>query len=179
MMRGPIVCQLWWEDLLYASYDERTYCMPVMMRGPTVHQLWWEDLLYASYDERTYCTPVTMRGPIVRQLWWEDLLYASYVGRCKETKKILKWGLGGHTASHPKNMSMCVTSDLQRSSFFLCLFLCSSHAKLAYIHTHTCAKNTSSVSWIIYEGSRPAVQKPFWKHWSSVFNILYLLPPHI
>ena len=33
MMRG----------LLYASYDERTYCMPVMMRG----------LLYASYDERT------------------------------------------------------------------------------------------------------------------------------
>ena len=22
------------EDLLYASYDERNYCMPVMMRGP-------------------------------------------------------------------------------------------------------------------------------------------------
>ena len=78
MMRGPIVRQLWWEDLLYASYDERTYCMPVMMRGPIVRQLWCEDLLYASYDERTYCTPVMMRGPIVRQLWWEDLLYASY-----------------------------------------------------------------------------------------------------
>ena len=31
--------------------------MPVMMR----------DLVYASYDEGTYCTPV-MRGPIVRQL---------------------------------------------------------------------------------------------------------------
>ena len=26
-------------DLLYASYDEGTYCMPVMMRGPIVHQL--------------------------------------------------------------------------------------------------------------------------------------------
>ena len=37
-------------DLLYASYDERTYCMP-------------------SYDERTYCMPVMMReGPIVCQL---------------------------------------------------------------------------------------------------------------
>ena len=49
-------------DLLYASYDERTYwyqycmlvtendertyCMLVMMRGPIV----------PSYDERTYCT---------------------------------------------------------------------------------------------------------------------------
>ena len=32
--------------------------MPVMMR----------DLLYASYDERTYCMPVMMRGPIVSQL---------------------------------------------------------------------------------------------------------------
>ena len=78
MMRGPIVRQLWWEDLLYASYDERTYYMPVMMRGPIVCQLWWEDLLYVSYDERTYCMPVMMRGPIVCQLWWEDLLYASY-----------------------------------------------------------------------------------------------------
>ena len=55
MMRRPIVRR---EDLLYASYDERTYCMPVMMRGP----------LYASYDERTYCMPVMMRRPIVRQL---------------------------------------------------------------------------------------------------------------
>ena len=27
------------EDLLYARYDERTYCMPVMMRGHTVCQL--------------------------------------------------------------------------------------------------------------------------------------------
>ena len=36
------------EDLLYARYDERTYCMPVMM----------EDLLYASYDG----------GPIVCQI---------------------------------------------------------------------------------------------------------------
>ena len=25
--------------LLHASYDERTYCMPVMMSGPTVRQL--------------------------------------------------------------------------------------------------------------------------------------------
>ena len=24
--------------------------------------------MYASYDERTYCTPVMMRGPIVREL---------------------------------------------------------------------------------------------------------------
>ena len=76
MMSGPIVHQLWCEDLLYAS--ERTYCTPVMMSGPIVHQLWCEDLLYASYDERTYCTPVMMRGPIVNQLWWEDLLYTSY-----------------------------------------------------------------------------------------------------
>ena len=45
---------------MYASYDERTYCMPVMMRG--------QDLLYASYDEGTYCTPVMMRGPSVCQL---------------------------------------------------------------------------------------------------------------
>ena len=27
------------EDLLYASYDERKNCMPVMMRGPIVCQL--------------------------------------------------------------------------------------------------------------------------------------------
>ena len=78
MMRGPIVCQLWWEDLLCASYDERTSCALVMMRGPIVCQLWWEDLLYASYDERTYCALVMMRGPIVCQLWWEVLLYACY-----------------------------------------------------------------------------------------------------
>ena len=26
-----------------------------------------EDLLYASYDERTNCTPVMMTGPIVRK----------------------------------------------------------------------------------------------------------------
>ena len=32
--------------------------MPVMMRGSIAH----------SYDEGTYCTPVMMRGPIVRQL---------------------------------------------------------------------------------------------------------------
>ena len=44
VMRGP---------LLYASYDERTYCMAVMMRGPI---------------ERTYFMPVMMRGPIVCQL---------------------------------------------------------------------------------------------------------------
>ena len=43
---------------MYASYDERTYCMPVMMRGPN----------YASYDKRTYCMPVMMRGPNVYQL---------------------------------------------------------------------------------------------------------------
>ena len=53
---------------MYTSYDGRTYCMPVMMGGPIVCQLWWEDLLYASYDERTYCMPVMMGGPIVRQL---------------------------------------------------------------------------------------------------------------
>ena len=63
MMRGPIV----------ASYDERTYCMPVMMRWtycmPVMMRghcrVMMEDLLYASYDEGTYCTPVMMRGPIV------------------------------------------------------------------------------------------------------------------
>ena len=27
------------EDQLYASYDERTYCMSIMMRGPIVRQL--------------------------------------------------------------------------------------------------------------------------------------------
>ena len=90
MMRGSIVRQLWWEDLLYASYDERTYCTPVMMRGPIVCQLWWEDLLYASYDERTYCTPVMMRGPIVCQLWWEDLLYASYDERTYCTSVMMR-----------------------------------------------------------------------------------------
>ena len=42
--------------------------MPVMMRGHIVWQLWCEDLLYACYDERTYCMPVTMRGHIVWQL---------------------------------------------------------------------------------------------------------------
>ena len=39
MMGGPIVCQLWWKDLLYASYDGRTYCTTVMMGGPIVRQL--------------------------------------------------------------------------------------------------------------------------------------------
>ena len=39
------------ENLLYASYDGRTYCMP---RGPIECQL--------------CCMPVMMRGPIVRQL---------------------------------------------------------------------------------------------------------------
>ena len=33
--------------------------MQVMMGGP----------LYSSYDERTYCMPVMMRGPIVCQLY--------------------------------------------------------------------------------------------------------------
>ena len=49
-------------DLLYASYDEGAYCMPVMMmsmpvmmRGPIDASY----LLYASYDEP---------GPIVCQL---------------------------------------------------------------------------------------------------------------
>ena len=50
-----------------------------MMRGPSVRQLCWEDLVYASYDEGTYCMPIMMRGPIVRQLWWVNLVYASYV----------------------------------------------------------------------------------------------------
>ena len=72
-----VVLKFWWGDLLYASYDEGTYCTPVMMRGPVVRQLWWGDLLYASYDEGTCCMPVMMRGPVVRQLWWGDLLYAS------------------------------------------------------------------------------------------------------
>ena len=48
MMRGPIARQL------------------LIMREPIVRQL-REDLLYVSYDERSYCTPV-MRGSIVRQL---------------------------------------------------------------------------------------------------------------
>ena len=34
-----MVARLPWEDLLYASYDGRTYCMPVMMGGPIVRQL--------------------------------------------------------------------------------------------------------------------------------------------
>ena len=34
------------KDLLYASYDERTYFMPVTIRG-------LKYLMYASYDERT------------------------------------------------------------------------------------------------------------------------------
>ena len=34
---------------MYASYDERAYCMRVN-------------------NEMTYCMPVMMRGPIVRQL---------------------------------------------------------------------------------------------------------------
>ena len=38
------------------------------MRGHIVRQLWWGDLLYISYDEGTYCTSVMMRGPFVRQL---------------------------------------------------------------------------------------------------------------
>ena len=44
--------------LLYGSYDEWTYCMPVMMMG----------LLYGSYDEWAYCMAVMMSGPIVWQL---------------------------------------------------------------------------------------------------------------
>ena len=31
--------QVMMRDLVYASYDEGTYCMPVMMRGPSVRQL--------------------------------------------------------------------------------------------------------------------------------------------
>ena len=66
MMRGP----------LYASYDERTCCIPVMMRGPVVcldertccTLVMMRNVLYTSYDERTYCTPVIMRGPVVCQL---------------------------------------------------------------------------------------------------------------
>ena len=59
----------------------------ILMRGPIICQLWWEDQLYASYDERTYCTPVMMRGPIVRQLWLEDLLHASSVWEDTEKQK--------------------------------------------------------------------------------------------
>ena len=85
-MKGPIAHQLWWGDLLYASYhegtytsyDEEMYCTPVMMRRCIVRQLWWGDVLYASYDEEMYCTPVMMRRCIVHQLWWGDVLYASY-----------------------------------------------------------------------------------------------------
>ena len=33
-----MVLKLWWEDLLYTSYDEETYCMPVY-DGPIVCQL--------------------------------------------------------------------------------------------------------------------------------------------
>ena len=88
MMRGPLVRQLswedllyssdeedllyaYWEDLLYASYDERTSCTPVIMSHCTPVTCYCtpvdERTLYASYDERTYCT-VMMR----------HLLYASY-----------------------------------------------------------------------------------------------------
>ena len=74
MMKGPSVRQLWWEDLVYASYDEWTYCMAVIMRAYCTPVM-MSDLLYASYDE--IYVPVIMRGPI-RQLWWEDLVYASY-----------------------------------------------------------------------------------------------------
>ena len=70
MMRGPIVCQLWWVDLMYASYDEGTYCMTVMMSGsydsycgPASYDE--GTYMYASYDEWTYCMAVMMRGPIV------------------------------------------------------------------------------------------------------------------
>ena len=31
-------------------------------------QVMMRDLVHASYNEGTYCTPVMMRGPIVRQL---------------------------------------------------------------------------------------------------------------
>ena len=31
-------------DLLYACYNEKTYCMPVMMKRP----------IYASYNEKVY-----------------------------------------------------------------------------------------------------------------------------
>ena len=60
--------QLWWEALVYASYDEGPSCMPVMIIGPRVCKLWWETLVYASYDERPSCMPVTMRDPRVCQL---------------------------------------------------------------------------------------------------------------
>ena len=44
-------------DLVYASYDERTYCTPVMMRD-LLYVNYEEGLVYTSYDE----------GPSVRQL---------------------------------------------------------------------------------------------------------------
>ena len=53
-----LVLKLWWEDLLYASYDEGTYSPPVMMRGRIVWQLRWGSVLFASYDEGVYCKPV-------------------------------------------------------------------------------------------------------------------------
>ena len=53
---------------MYASYDDGTWCTPVMRRGPIVRQLCGEDLLHTNFDEGTYCTPVMMRGPIVWQL---------------------------------------------------------------------------------------------------------------
>ena len=40
-----LALKLWWGDLLYSSYDEGAYCTPVMMRGHIVGQLWWENLL--------------------------------------------------------------------------------------------------------------------------------------
>ena len=97
MMKGRIVGQLWWDDLLYTSYNEGAYCMPVMMRGilygsydegayctavmmrgHIVWQLWWGGILYGSYDEEAYCTAVMMRGHIVRELWWGGVLYSNY-----------------------------------------------------------------------------------------------------
>ena len=49
-----LVQKIMMRGILYTSYDEGTYCTPVMM-GP----------LHASYDEGTYCMPVMMRGRIV------------------------------------------------------------------------------------------------------------------
>ena len=77
-MRGPSVHQLWWEDLVYVSYDEGAWCMSVMMRGPSVRQLWWGGVVSISYDEGAWCMSVMMRGRGVRQLWWGGVVSISY-----------------------------------------------------------------------------------------------------
>ena len=61
--------QIWWVDLLYASYANMMSGLLYasyanMMSWPIVRQLF-------KYDEWTYC-------PLVMQIWWVDLLYASY-----------------------------------------------------------------------------------------------------